>query len=130
MRVLRTFGVILSFLVLAAHFLRSGQPLLVLALLAAPLLLLARETWATRVLQGALLLGALEWVRTLVTLTSARVDAGEPFLRMALILIVVAAVAVLSALSLSHRTAAAHRPEQESQAAGPGDGSSHPPPGS
>ena len=101
MRILRNVGVVLSFLVLAAHFLRGGHPLLVLVLLAAPLLLLVRETWAVRALQAALLLGALEWIRTLVNLASARLDAGEPFLRMAVILGVVAAVAVLSALGLT-----------------------------
>ncbi len=69
-------------------------------LLAAPLLLLARRTWAVRTLQTTLGLGALEWIWTLVTLTSARLEAGEPFLRMVLILGVVAAVALLSALGL------------------------------
>ena len=107
MRALRNVGVVLSFLVLAAHFLRGGSLLLVIVMLGAPLLLLARERWAARVLQAALLLGALEWIRTLVTLTSARLEAGEPFLRMAVILAVVAAVAVLSAIGLSRATATA-----------------------
>ncbi|MDH3404738.1 MAG: hypothetical protein OES32_04355 [Acidobacteriota bacterium] len=103
MRALRTTGVIVSFLLLAAHFLRGGHALIALVLLAAPFLLLARESWAVRVLQVALLLGTLEWIRTLVALTSARLEAGEPYLRMTLILAAVAAVAALSAIGLSAR---------------------------
>lgn len=101
MRGLRTAGVVVSLLVLGAHFLRAGHPWLVLALLLAPLLLLVRRTWAIRCLQVVLLLGALEWLRTLVALASVRLQAGEPVLRMGLILSVVAAVAVLSAIGLS-----------------------------
>jgi hypothetical protein len=88
----------LSLLVLAAHFLRGGDllPLLVcIALL--PLLAVARP-WATRVLQAALLLGAIEWIRTGMTLVPARQAAGAPWERMALILEVVAWVTFLSAL--------------------------------
>jgi hypothetical protein len=127
MRVLGNVGVVLSFLVLAAHFLRGGSLLLVIVLLGAPLLLLARERWAVRVLQVALLLGALEWIRTLVTLTSARLEAGEPFLRMAIILLVVAAVAVLSALGLSRRTATVDTREAASATDGPGSEGHAPP---
>ena len=108
MRGLATVGMIVSLLVLAAHCLRSGQTLLVLVLLLAPLLLLAGKSWAVRILQAVLVLGALEWLRTLVVLTSDRVQAGEPFLRMALILIAVATVSLLSAFGLSRRDDTAH----------------------
>ncbi len=101
MRGLRTAGVVVSLLVLAAHFLRGGHPLVVLVLLLTPLLLVGRRSWAQRVLQIVLVLGALEWIRTAVALTSARLQAGEPFLRMVAILTVVAALSILSAIGLS-----------------------------
>lgn len=105
---------ILSLLVLAAHFLRSGYTLVVLILLLAPLLLLVGKSWAVRLLQVVLVLGTLEWLRTLVVLTSTRLDAGEPFLRMILILAAVAAVSLLSALGLSRPDSAAAEHEERS----------------
>ena len=88
----------LSLLVLAAHFLRGGDlspMLLCVGLLG---LLFVRRPWATRVLQIALVLGAVEWIRTGIDLVSARQASGEPFERMATILEVVAWVTFLSAL--------------------------------
>ena len=49
-------------------------------------------------MQVVLTLGALEWMRTLVTLAMQRSEQGEPLLRMTLILGVVAAVTLVSAL--------------------------------
>jgi hypothetical protein len=90
--------IVLSILVLAAHFLRGGGPVITLAVLGLLALLPVRRPWAARVVQVALALGALEWVRTLVTLAMWRSQAGEPFARMALILGTVAAVTAGSAL--------------------------------
>lgn len=45
-----------------------------------------RRPWATRTLQVCLLFGSIEWVRTAVSMTIARSEAGEPFLRLAIIL--------------------------------------------
>lgn len=90
--------IILSLVVLAAHFLRGGCLPLALALLALAALLAVRRPWVARLLQMVLTLGALEWIRTLVTLAMERSERGEPFLRMALILGVVAAVTLGSAL--------------------------------
>jgi hypothetical protein len=88
----------LSLLVLGAHFLRAGQPLLVVAAVALVGLLFVRRRWAARTVQAALLLGALEWVRTTLALAGARMSTGEPYLRMVVILGAVAAVCALSAL--------------------------------
>jgi hypothetical protein len=94
-------GAVVSLLVLAAHFLRGGHPVLTLALLLAPLLLAGRRPWALGTLQVVLALGTLEWLRTLVILAAERLRNGEPLLRMALILAAVAAVSTLSAIGLS-----------------------------
>ena len=90
--------IVLSLLVLAAHFLRSGCLPISLAVLALAALLPLRRSWVPRLLQVVLTLGALEWTRTLVTLAIARSEAGEPFLRMTLILGGVVIVTLASAL--------------------------------
>ncbi len=54
-------------------------------------------------MQGALLLGALEWLRTLVRLASDRLQEGEPVLRLVLILGTVAALTAFSTLAFETR---------------------------
>jgi len=54
-------------------------------------------------MQVVLTLGALEWIRTLVVLAMRRSEQGEPFLRMVLILGVVVAVTLGSALLFETR---------------------------
>ena len=88
---------LLSFLVLAAHFLRNDQLALMLISCAAPLLLLPRRAWLTRLVQALLVLGALEWVRTLLEIRAVRIDEGREWLRMARILGGVAVFTLISA---------------------------------
>lgn len=90
--------IVLSLLVLAAHFLRGGCLPLALGLVGLLALLAVRRPWVARLLQVVLTLGALEWLRTLVTLAMQRSEQGEPFLRMVLILGVVAGVTLASVL--------------------------------
>ena len=98
MNVLRLTPVFLSALVLAAHFSRGDNlPMIVFSLIA-PLLLLVRRPWVARAFQIALVLGALEWIRTVIAIGIARQALGEPWLRMAVILGAVALVTALSAL--------------------------------
>jgi hypothetical protein len=87
----------LALLVLGAHFLRAGHIALVIVALAVVVLLFVRRPWAARAAQGALILGALEWLRTLTLLAEERRIAAAPYLRMTLIL---AGVALATALSL------------------------------
>lgn len=94
----------LSLLVLGAHFLRGGLPLLALGALGTLALLFVRRRWAARVAQSVLVLGALEWVRALVVLTGERMSEGLPYGRMVVILGVVATVAAASALAFRGRT--------------------------
>jgi hypothetical protein len=61
-------------------------------------LLFVRQPWVARLLQVALVLGALEWIRTLYELVQLRVALGQPFTRMVIILGVVALVTACSAL--------------------------------
>ena len=91
---------VLSLVVLAAHFSRHDLPLLPWVCLALPLLLLVRRPWVPRLIQIVLIVGAMEWLRTTAVLMGERMDAGEPWLRMAVILVVVALVSVGSAVLL------------------------------
>ena len=94
----------LALLLLAAHFYRAGGFWLAgLSLALLPLLAVPRP-WAARTLQVSLVLGAVEWLRTLALLAAARIAAGQPYLRLALILAVVAALTLLAATVFRHRT--------------------------
>ena len=97
---LRALPVFLSALFLAAHFFRSRQLVLVAVSLALPFLLLVRKRWSARVVQVGLVLGALEWVRTLTFFAGQRMEAGRPWGRLAVILGTVAALTALSALAV------------------------------
>lgn len=59
-----------------------------------------RRPWTARLLQFSLLLGALEWLRTLVELILRRSEYGQPVIRLSLILGGVAALSALSTLLL------------------------------
>ena len=90
MIVLRLLPVIFSILVLGAHYLRSGPFILVLLAILLPFLLFVKKTWVARLIQLVLILGSLEWVRTLFDLVAERQALGESWTRLALILGVVA----------------------------------------
>lgn len=92
-------------LILAAHFLRMGAMPGVLACLALPAVVVAtRARWALRSLQALLALGSASWVATALRIGAERRAAGEPWLRMALILGTVAALSALAAALLSRRS--------------------------
>ncbi|MBI2789276.1 MAG: hypothetical protein HYX59_11395 [Elusimicrobia bacterium] len=91
--------------VLAAHFLRMGAMTGVLVCLALPAVAaLTRARWALRCLQAVLLLGSGSWIVTALRLGAQRRAAGDPWLRMALILGTVAALSALAAALLNRRS--------------------------
>ncbi len=98
MNVLKLLPVILSCLLLAAHFMRAGLFPLVVLSLAFPALLLFRRPWAARLVQIILVLGALEWIRILMVLVDERRTAGQSWTRLAIILGLVAVFTGGSAL--------------------------------
>jgi hypothetical protein len=97
---LRLLPVLTSFLLVAAHFFRSGQLIFVTLALCMPLLLLVRQSWVPWVIQVVLLLAAIEWLRTLIDIAQLRMHTGEPWMRMAVILGVVALFTAASGLAL------------------------------
>jgi len=86
MAFLRRLPAVLSLLMLGAHFLRFGQlPLVVLCLALLVPLFLPRP-WAQLLVAGALALGALVWLWTLIGDVQQRLAFGAPWLRLAAIL--------------------------------------------
>lgn len=86
MTILYLFPACLSLLIMAAHFLRDGNIVVMMTLLMMPFLLLIPRAWTARTIQFTLILSALEWLRTLWTLAAERQSIGQPWTRMAIVL--------------------------------------------
>ena len=83
---------------LGAHFYRAAAWPLVGLCVVLVVLLAWRRAWVARLVQVALVLGALEWLWTAFWLVQQRLALGQPWLRLALILGAVAALTAASAL--------------------------------
>jgi hypothetical protein len=94
----------LAALLLAAHFYRADALWGVALAAVLVALLLVRRPWAARVAQAGLVLGALEWVRTLAAFAAVRVAMGQPYVRMALILGAVALATAFAAAAFESAT--------------------------
>ena len=103
MNLLRLIPVILSFLLLAAHFYRSGLVVLTVICVALLFLLFIRESWIPRLFQFLLILGALEWLRSLYYFAAMRIAWDQPWTRLAIILGAVALFTALSGLVFSNK---------------------------
>jgi len=102
-KVLLHIPIVLSLVVLGAHFLRYGHDIGVIGSLALIVILLLRQPWVARLVQVGLVLGSLEWLRTLYSLVQVRAAMGEPAARMLVILGGVAFVTLVSALLFQTR---------------------------
>ncbi len=98
MNILRLLPVILAFALLAAHFSRADMLPAVIVSLVIPLLLLFRKPWIARSVQILLLIGALEWIRSMFGYINVRKEIGEDWGRLAIILVTVALLTACSAL--------------------------------
>lgn len=92
----------LASVLLAAHFYRAGQWELAVFSLALIALAAVPRRWAARTVQIALVLGGLEWLRTLAALVAQRLALEQPYGRLAAILLAVAAFTAASALVWRH----------------------------
>lgn len=96
--------IVLSLVALGAHFLRYGNLFGVVGVAVLIGLLFIRKPWAARLLQAALVLGAIEWVHTLYVMAHFRIEFGQPYIRLVIILSVVSAVTLASALLFQTKT--------------------------
>jgi hypothetical protein len=103
---MRFVPLILSSLLIAAHFYRGEHFVLSAIAVAAPLILLVRRPWAVATLQVALFVAGAEWIRTALAIGAMRAAMGEPATRMFIILTAVALFTVLSAIPLNGRRTA------------------------
>ena len=110
---LRLSPVVLSLLLLGAHFFRAGSIELVVLVLLLLALLAVRRRWAARVVQLCLVLGTIEWLMTLAQLVFERAYTGEPVARLAATLIGVALFTAASTLVFqTARLRAVYRPRR------------------
>jgi len=86
MNALRLLPVILSTLLLGAHFYRAGYVYAAVLCGAVLILLFFRKFWIPRLFQILLILGALEWLRTLYFIAAIRVALEQPWTRLSIIL--------------------------------------------
>ena len=89
--------VLFSSLLAAAHWLRAGLMPFVIVSLVMPFLLIVPRQWAARTVQLFLVLMSIEWIRTLVLKIMERIQEGNDWIRMAVILAVVAMITAVSA---------------------------------
>ncbi len=98
MRYLALSAPAFAMLLFGAHVFRGGPVVLVVVCLGLAGLVFVRHRWVPRVLTVALVVATAEWLRTLYLLAAARLDAGQPLARLAVILGVVAIATAASAL--------------------------------
>ena len=101
MNFVRLLPVIISTLLLGAHFSRAGLPLLAVIFVLLPAILFLKRDWVARLTQVVLVLGALEWLRITLVYVAERREAGQSWVRLAAILGGVAAFTLVSAWMLS-----------------------------
>jgi hypothetical protein len=105
---LKLLPVVLSFLLLGAHFYRAGLIPLAILCVAVLFLLFLKKRWVPRLFQVLLVVGAFEWLRTLYFFAAMRIAWDQPWGRLALILGAVALFTALSALVFSNRKLRRH----------------------
>jgi hypothetical protein len=98
--VVHIVSVVIAFLLLAAHFLRDGNTVLVAVCVLAPFLLLFKKRWCLILVRVLLFAGALVWLQTTIVLLWQRWEMDAPWMRMLLILAGVTVFTLLSAYGL------------------------------
>ena len=116
----RIVPLIISFVLLAAHFLRAGSHALTVACLLAPLLLLMRRRWALILVQFSILVGAGVWIYTTVHLLQERMMFGKPWGVAVIILGSVTLFTILAGLLLNSRAIKDKYPRRQRFADGSG----------
>lgn len=100
----RLFPVILSCLLLGAHFSRANFLLLSIFCGLFPVILFIKNIWIPRLMQLFLYIGTMEWLRTLLQLIEMRQATNQPWIRLAIIIGTVALFTILSSLAFQNKT--------------------------
>ena len=95
---------VVAALLIAAHFLRVGNLIGVALCLAAPFLFLVRQCWSLLLLQTLAYFAAVLWLVTAWQIAAERWSFGQPWLRAAIILVVVTAISTLAGGLLRGKT--------------------------
>ncbi len=90
--------VLISALLIAAHFFRTNNMFLAIVSLLMPVCLLVRHPLSARIVQLSLTIAALEWLRTTYMLVLFRSEMGWPWARLVIILGAVVCFTFASAL--------------------------------
>ena len=109
MNFVRLLPVILSALLLGAHFFRAGLTIPAVLMVLFPIVLLVKRPWVARLAQFVLVLGGIEWIRTLFVFVGQRREADQSWTRLALIIGSVALFTIGSGLLFSLSTALRQR---------------------
>jgi hypothetical protein len=88
--ILRVVALILAFLILGVHFLRQENLALMLFCFLVPFFLLIKRRWSLIVIQVCAYGGVFVWLYTMVLLVQERMLLGSSWVRMTVILSVVA----------------------------------------
>ena len=101
MMIFRILPVIISFLLLGAHFLRAGNFPLTLGAVLVPLLLLVKAWWSVTIVQLFTYIGVIIWVKTAMQIYLRRVIFGRPWGKAMMILGAVSLFTAFAGLLLS-----------------------------
>ena len=100
----RLLPVIFSFLFLSAHFSRAGLSILSILFLLFPLMLFFNKVWVARLTQIILIIGSMEWIRSIFYYVNQRQEVDEPYIRLVIIIGFVTLFTGLSALVFRNKT--------------------------
>jgi len=99
--VFRLIPLVIAYPLLAAHFLRGGNPFLTMLCLLIPFLLLIKKRWSLIIVQGSLFLGAWIWVRAAIIIIHERMMLGISWWKVLIILGPIALFTLLAGLLLN-----------------------------
>ena len=96
MNFVRLLPPIISLLLLSAHFSKLNMMLLSFIFIGLPFLLFIKKKWSARIIYILLIIGSLEWIRTIFHYVNQRQSVGEPYFRL---IIIIGVVAIFTAFS-------------------------------
>ena len=88
---------------LGAHFMRGSEPFLTIVCILTPFILLIKKRFSLILVQVMAYAGGSVWIYTIIEIARRRIEYGQPWIRMAIILGAVALITVLAGLLLNSR---------------------------